>query len=541
MPERLFSWVTPIQCAAVPHVQKALADIDLDPASNPWLPFRELPMVHFASLTLFPDKAGDRAATLVFENNIDQPDDHYVRELVRVGRAGLDLIYGGCEGYPHSDAPASAVIDFLSGFEKRPQLYHIGHPDRTIAEIRGDHELRRSIEHELSVVDPQLKERAPARIVAAIREKANCPGLLWPLQRPWHSTWSQPPGPVPTPLEEIEWLRDEFDWQPTLRRIVLALTGVLIEVALVIVLEWLFAMPPVITLALASVVVAGLVYMSAQDTRLVRSALSAIGLGLISLAISLAVRGRNPEPPPLWLVIAAGAVLAPAVIIAASYVNIFLRLKVTRPLPVLDQAQRQGIRELLEAEDLERHSIYNHVAGLSTLKKGFTLVRVVRTWLALSFLNLFYRTYFVRGKLASIPSIHFAGWTLIDSSRLLFLTNYEGSADLYLDDFFNKLAGGVAFIWYDTVLFPGTSDPRLLKIWVRQGQTLASVRYRAPVYDALSVALINNNTYIRTRLLRGRGSRSARRWLRRLATTPVEPSRLARITGWLKGLAGLAG
>ena len=88
-------------------------------------------------------------------------------------------------------------------------------------------------------------------------------------------------------------------------------------------------------------------------------------------------------------------------------------------------------------------------------------------------------------------------------------------------------------------LFPATSDPRLLKIWVRQGQTLASVRYRASVYQGLTVGVINNNTYIRTRLIRGRGQSSARRWLRRFATTPVEPTLLARLTTRLKELAGV--
>jgi hypothetical protein len=136
-----------------------------------------------------------------------------------------------------------------------------------------------------------------------------------------------------------------------------------------------------------------------------------------------------------------------------------------------------------------------------------------------------------------IPSIHFAQWSLLDDG-LLFLTNYDGSADSYLDDFFNSLAAGVALIWNDTQTFPETTDPRLLKLWVRQNQVLAAVRYRAPVYDDLTVGLINNNTFIRTRLIRGRGDHSARRWLRRFATTPVEPTVLSRVVMRLKELAG---
>ena len=50
---------------------------------------------------------------------------------------------------------------------------------------------------------------------------------------------------------------------------------------------------------------------------------------------------------------------------------------------------------------------------------------------------------------------------------------------------------------------------------------------------------INNNTFIRTRLLHGWGERSARRWLRRFATCPVEPTWRARLAGLAKDLGGV--
>jgi hypothetical protein len=77
-------------------------------------------------------------------------------------------------------------------------------------------------------------------------------------------------------------------------------------------------------------------------------------------------------------------------------------------------------------------------------------------------------------------------------------------------------------------------DPSRLKMWVRQGQTLASVRYRAAVYDGLTVAAINNNKYIRKRLLKRPSAAGAQRWLRRFVTTPEEPTVFTRVTGWVK-------
>jgi hypothetical protein len=193
---------------------------------------------------------------------------------------------------------------------------------------------------------------------------------------------------------------------------------------------------------------------------------------------------------------------------------------------------------MLAAEDLSRNGHYNHVAGLSEFKPGLFLgLRCLRTWLALELLNLFYRTEYVKGKLVTIPSIHFAQWSLVNRRYLLFLTNYDGPADSYLDDFFRTLALGVAFMWQNTVIFPMSIDPGRLKLWVREGQTLAKVRYRAPVYDGLTVAAINSNTYIRTRLLKRRSAAGARRWLTRFITTPEEPSVFSRVTGWLKQVA----
>jgi hypothetical protein len=191
----------------------------------------------------------------------------------------------------------------------------------------------------------------------------------------------------------------------------------------------------------------------------------------------------------------------------------------------------------MDAEDRPVNSHYNHVAGLSELKPTFRRFRAFRTQLVMELLNLFYRTQYLKGKLVTIPSIHFAQWSLVDNKYLLFLTNYDGPADSYLDDFFNTLAFGVAFIWHETVIFPDSVDPRRLKLWVREGQTLASVRYRNPIYDGLTVAAINNNSYIRTRLLTRRSPSGARRWLRRFATIPEEPTMLGRVSGWFKELA----
>jgi hypothetical protein len=544
MAEQVIRWATPVEAEGPEELRKRLAElrevlkvIRADPKNNALLPFAALPMLHFASITLFDQDEHERPI-LLFESNIDAPFRQYVTQLVRVGRNGVDGLFSYCKGYPGATVPNAAIVDHLAGLERRTQLYHIGHPNRSVQEIRGDYELRRSIAHEFET-NEALKRLSPVDIVHDIRCKARCPSRLWPLWRPWHDDWaeapSRPPKP-PTPLNEIRWLRDHWPWGRFGRFVLLGSIGWSVGVALIVVLGHYLSVPRPVTIGAEMLGVFIFLRQTAPTNRILRRAFVAAVFGLL---VAAPFQWWLFDTPPTWLPLIAVAILVPATFLLIAYLNTLRTLVLTKPLPVLNQEEREKVRKLVEAEDREEHSIYNHVAGLSVLCKEVRWLRRLRTWLVLFSLNLFYRTYFVQGKLVSIPSIHFAQWSLVDRRSLLFVTNYDGAADLYLDDFFESLARGVAFIWHDTKKFPRTIDPRHLKLWVRGSQTLASVWYRAPVYEGLTVSAINNNTYIRKRLLRGVGQASARRWLRRFVTTPEEPTALARFSTWLKELSGV--
>jgi hypothetical protein len=539
MAELLIRWVTEVPPDRLTDVSKTLSIIEANPGWNPLLPFAELSMVHFASFTLFLfDDASP--PLLVFESNVDRPFACYVRRLVEVGRKGLDIIYEGsrqgswCYRASEDDA---AVERFFTSLKRRPQLFHIGHPNRSVQEIRGDCELRRSIARELDS-NPALLKLSPADIVRDIRRRAHCPSPSWPLLRPWNETWKQPPGGDATPLDQITWERDHWSWNRLGRFALLVLLAWLVGTSLVMVGQAL-SIPRIVTTAVGSLAAFASIHMSSSDARVLRGAAAAVTLGLLVCApFELPLF----EAPPTGLLLLALLILVLPAFLLVSWLLLEWRLMASkRRFEPLSEPLKERVRELLAAEDLPKHSHYNHVAGLSELKSKFRRVRWVRTWLVLFLLNLFYRTQFVKGQLVTIPSIHFAQWSLVNGRYLLFLTNYDGPADSYLDDFFNSLARGVAFIWHDTKPFPMTIDPRQLKVWVRKGQTLASARYRAAVYDGLTVGTINSNTYIRKRLLRGHGEASARRWLRRFATIPEEPSVLSRLSGWVKERAGVSG
>lgn len=155
------------------------------------------------------------------------------------------------------------------------------------------------------------------------------------------------------------------------------------------------------------------------------------------------------------------------------------------------------VRRLTTQED---NRVQNHLASITTVKPGVfrhTLLRVV-LWGA----NLIARTS-THGSLSGIPSIHFAHWALIGDDRLLFLSNFDGSWESYLDDFIDKASIGLTGIWTNTVGFPrtrwlvleGARDGVAFKAFARAQQTLTAVWYSA--YPDLTVQQIDAHSTLR--------------------------------------------
>src|SRR5204862_381081 len=58
------------------------------------------------------------------------------------------------------------------------------------------------------------------------------------------------------------------------------------------------------------------------------------------------------------------------------------------------------------------------------------------------------RHLYTRGHLARVQSIHFARWAFIDGkSRVVFVSNYDGSHQSYMDDFINKVGWGLNLVF----------------------------------------------------------------------------------------------
>jgi hypothetical protein len=189
--------------------------------------------------------------------------------------------------------------------------------------------------------------------------------------------------------------------------------------------------------------------------------------------------------------------------------------EVTDPV-VIPGPPAEQLRNLTHRED---RIVQNHMASLCYVKPG-----AFRKW-TLKFVlfgaNLVARVS-TNGRLLGLDSLHFAHWALIDNDmRMLFLTNYDGSWENYLDDFIDKASCGLTAIWSNTFNFPrtrflffdGAQDERNFKAISRTTQFTTNVWYSA--YPGLTVAGIENNTAICEGLRRPSEAFDAAAWLRR--------------------------
>lgn len=176
------------------------------------------------------------------------------------------------------------------------------------------------------------------------------------------------------------------------------------------------------------------------------------------------------------------------------------------------------VNMLMQAENFQ---VQNQLTHLVEMKPG--IFRLLTLKFVLGTINFLARTYFNKGELGTIPSIHFARWMLMDNDRrLLFFSNFDGSWENYLGDFVDKAAVGLTAVWSNTKGFPkthnlineGARDEQSFKEWTRHLQISTQVWYSA--YKTLSVENINNNALIRSGLFREMDEIKSQAWLDRI-------------------------
>jgi Dyp-type peroxidase family len=137
------------------------------------------------------------------------------------------------------------------------------------------------------------------------------------------------------------------------------------------------------------------------------------------------------------------------------------------------------------------------------------------------------------GYLGSIGTIHAARWITLPGTRtLVFLSNYDGSFESYLEDFITKEHEGLTSVWSNTIGFPravglfgeGAKDAEAFKRFTRNSMIRTSFWYSA--YPELSTDVIRANANIRRGLVLAESEDEAAAFLSQFGSRPAQPDTL---------------
>jgi deferrochelatase/peroxidase EfeB len=149
----------------------------------------------------------------------------------------------------------------------------------------------------------------------------------------------------------------------------------------------------------------------------------------------------------------------PTVLIVALFVGyIYVRLRRAEVRDWLDTRSigADALGGILARENLPGIA-QNHMISATVLKPGFVRRVTIRVafWAVATISALNPK----QGYLGDIGTIHFARWVTIPGSRdFLFMSNYGGSWESYLEDFITRAHAGLTGIWSNTVGFPRTEN-----------------------------------------------------------------------------------
>lgn len=137
----------------------------------------------------------------------------------------------------------------------------------------------------------------------------------------------------------------------------------------------------------------------------------------------------------------------------------------------------------------------NQLTLVTVVKPG----HVERVRAVLAAIDSFSRRLAPPGSLIGISTIHFVKWLVIDEGRrLLFVSDYDGSWDSYIDEFAEMILSGLDAIWETAYGYPpdGARDLPAFKRFLRSHQVPSEVFFSAyPDETVLNIA--NDDALVR--------------------------------------------
>lgn len=186
--------------------------------------------------------------------------------------------------------------------------------------------------------------------------------------------------------------------------------------------------------------------------------------------------------------------------------------------PVDERAPELGnIQKISAREDAPGYE-QNHIIAVMPLKPGLfrRFVFAFAMWGIKQSVTFWFRPGFV----VTMGTIHKAKWFRVpDTNQFVFMSNYDGSWESYLEDFVTRAHQGQSAAWGNGVGFPrtrylineGAADGDRFKRWVRRQQRPTAFWYSR--FPHLTTKQIRNNALIEDGLARAANDTDARRWL----------------------------
>lgn len=204
-----------------------------------------------------------------------------------------------------------------------------------------------------------------------------------------------------------------------------------------------------------------------------------------------------------------------AALAALALAYVVFRRQETRDQPDHRAPDPKAVAAIVARENFHAH---NHLTAVSVIKPG--LLRRGALKLVFAAIAQLATELYRPGWLGTLGTIHFARWVRVPGTRdLIFLSNYGGSFESYLEDFITKAHGGLTGVWSNTGGFPrtsnliqqGASDGDFFKRWARRQQVPTGCWYSA--YPQLTTTNIRTNAAIRQGLATILTEEEAGRWL----------------------------
>jgi hypothetical protein len=162
----------PVRAGAEGDLNRLLASMGNGVASGSVIDLARLPDVHFARLAVVPsdtDVSGrPLPAWLLYLADADRSRARQLRDLVASGGAGIDRVFGHCEGYPRGGADAEGRLDYLKRHVIDEAATYTNTRGRTVRQIRLEAELRQAVDGFLDGSREELADDGPGKVRAAV-------------------------------------------------------------------------------------------------------------------------------------------------------------------------------------------------------------------------------------------------------------------------------------------------------------------------------------------------------------------------------------